>query len=94
MNFDLTKEQEALRQRVRDFAEQEIRPVARENDEQQHFDVELTLKMGELGLLGMVVPREYGGQGLDNLSILSLWKNWRVWMALQLPLSLRATRWA
>ena len=68
MNFDLTKEQEALRQRVRDFAEQEIRPVARENDEDQHFDVGLTLKMAELGLLGMTVPKEYGGQGLDNLS--------------------------
>ena len=41
MNFDLTKEQEALRQRVRDFAEQEVKPVARENDEDQHFDVSL-----------------------------------------------------
>ena len=68
MNFDLTKEQEALRQRVRDFAEQEVKPVARKNDENQHFDVELTLKMAELGLLGMTVPKEYGGQGLDNLS--------------------------
>ena len=68
MNFDLTKEQEALRQRVRDFAEQEIKPVARQNDEDQHFDVELTLKMAEQGLLGMTVPKEYGGQGLDNLS--------------------------
>ena len=68
MNFDLTKEQEALRQRVRDFAEQEVKPVARENDEDQHFDVGLTLKMAEQGLLGMTVPKEYGGQGLDNLS--------------------------
>ena len=68
MNFDLTKEQEALRQRVRDFAEQEVKPVARQNDEDQHFDVELTLKMAELGLLGMTVPKEYGGQGFDNLS--------------------------
>ena len=68
MNFDLTPEQEALRQRVRDFAEQEVKPVARQNDEDQHFDVELTLKMAEQGLLGMTVPKEYGGQGLDNLS--------------------------
>ena len=48
MNFDLTKEQEALRQRVREFAEAEIKPVARYNDEHQHFDVELTLKMGDI----------------------------------------------
>ena len=68
MNFDLTKEQEALRQKVREFAETEVKPVARYNDEHQHFDTELTLKMGELGLLGMTVPKEYGGQGLDNLS--------------------------
>ena len=68
MNFDLTKEQEALRQKVRDFAEAEVKPVARYNDEHQHFDTELTLKMGELGLLGMTVPKEDGGQGLDNLS--------------------------
>ena len=68
MNFDLTQEQEALRMKVRDFAEQEVRPVARYNDEHQHFDTELTLRMGQAGLLGMTVPKEYGGQGLDNLS--------------------------
>lgn len=68
MNFDLTNEQEALRKSVRDFAEQEIKPVARYNDEHQYFDTELTLKMGQNGLLGMTVPKEYGGQGLDNLS--------------------------
>ena len=54
MNFDLTQEQEALRQKVREFAEAEVKPVARYNDEHQHFDVELTLKMGELGLLGQI----------------------------------------
>ncbi|MCF0200738.1 MAG: acyl-CoA dehydrogenase family protein, partial [Bacteroidales bacterium] len=68
MNFDLTKEQEAIRRKVRDFAEQEVKPVARYNDENQHFDTELTLKMGREGLLGMTVPKEYGGQELDNLS--------------------------
>jgi Acyl-CoA dehydrogenases len=68
MNFDLTKEQEALRAKVRDFAEHVIKPVAQFNDENQHFDVDLTLKMGEIGLLGMTVPKDYGGQGLDNLS--------------------------
>lgn len=68
MNFDLTKEQEELRAKVRAFAEKEVKPVAQYNDENQKFDVDLTLKMGENGLLGMTVPKEYGGQGLDNLS--------------------------
>lgn len=68
MNFDLTEQQQAFRQKVRDFAEGEVKPVARYNDEHQHFDVDLTLKMGAEGLLGMTVPKEYGGQGLDNLT--------------------------
>ncbi len=68
MDFDLTKEQNELRERIRAFAEKEVKPVARYNDENQHFDVDLTLKMGQNGLLGMTVPKEYGGQGLDNLS--------------------------
>ena len=68
MNFDLTKEQEELRAKVRAFAEKEVKPVAAFNDENEKFDVELTKKMGKLGLLGMCVPREYGGQGLDTLS--------------------------
>lgn len=68
MDFELTKEQNELRERIRAFAEKEVKPVARYNDENQHFDVDLTLKMGQNGLLGMTVPKEYGGQGLDNLS--------------------------
>lgn len=68
MNFGLTKEQVELRERVREFAEKEVKPVAAYNDEHEIFDVGLTLKMGKEGLLGMCVPKEYGGQGLDNLS--------------------------
>ncbi|MBQ0128257.1 MAG: acyl-CoA dehydrogenase family protein, partial [bacterium] len=68
MNFELTQEQTSFRQKVRDFAEGEVKSVARYNDEHQHFDVDLTLKMGAEGLLGMTVPKEYGGQGLDNLT--------------------------
>lgn len=59
---------EKLRQKVRDFAEQTIRPVARELDEQERFSVELTGQLGEMGLLGIQVPEKYGGQGLDTLS--------------------------
>jgi len=68
MNFGLTEKQIELRAKVRDFAEKEVKPVAAFNDEHEKFDVELTKKMGKLGLLGMCVPQEYGGQGLDTLS--------------------------
>ncbi len=64
----LTKEHEELRQRVREFAEREIRPVAAELDEKEEFSIELTAKMGEIGLFGMQAPKEYGGQALDTLS--------------------------
>ena len=68
MNFGLTKEQIEFREKVRDFAEREVKPVASYNDENEIFDVELTRKMAELGLLGICVPKEYGGQELDTLS--------------------------
>jgi alkylation response protein AidB-like acyl-CoA dehydrogenase len=64
----LTEEHELLRKAVRDFAEREIKPVAQELDEKAQFSVELTARMGEMGLFGMTVPPELGGQGLDNLS--------------------------
>lgn len=57
-----------IRQSVRDFAEREIRPVAAELDEKAEFSYELTKRLGEMGLLGIVIPEEYGGQGLDYLS--------------------------
>ena len=68
LNFDLTGEQELLRQAVRDFAEREIGPVAEELDEKEEFSVELTQKMGELGLLGCFVPMQYGGSELNYVS--------------------------
>ena len=68
MNFGLTKQQIELREKVRDFAEREVKPVAAYNDENEIFDIELTRKMADLGLLGMCVPKEYGGQELDTLS--------------------------
>jgi alkylation response protein AidB-like acyl-CoA dehydrogenase len=68
MNFDLTEEQQLIRDTVRDFAEREIKPVAQELDEKAEFSYDLTKKMGELGLFGMYLPEKYGGQGLDTLS--------------------------
>ena len=68
MNFELTEEQNLIRETVRDFAEREIKPVAKELDEKAEFSHDLTNKMGELGLFGMYLPEKYGGQGLDYLS--------------------------
>lgn len=59
---------EALRMKVREFAEQEIAPVAAELDEKEIFSVDLSNKMGELGLFGITLPEKYGGAGLDTLS--------------------------
>ena len=67
-DFGLTEEQKLLRQNIRDFAEREIFPVAQELDETETFSVELTRKMGAMGLFGIVVSQNYGGAGMDYLS--------------------------
>lgn len=68
MNFDLSEEQNMIRDTVRDFAEREVKPRAKELDEKAEFSYLLTKKIGELGLFGMNIPQKYGGQGLDTLS--------------------------
>lgn len=68
MNLELSEEQQMIRETVRDFAEREIKPLAKELDEKAEFSEILTNKMGELGLFGMYLPEKYGGQGLDTLS--------------------------
>jgi butyryl-CoA dehydrogenase len=68
MDFDLTDEQKLIRETARDFSEGEIVPRARDNDRNSHFDTELVAKMAAQGYLGAIVPREYGGAGLDYLS--------------------------
>ncbi|MCZ7555281.1 MAG: acyl-CoA dehydrogenase family protein [Bacteroidia bacterium] len=62
------EEHHLLRRTVRDFAENEIRPLAKDLDEKEEFSYELTRKMGEIGLFGIVLPEKYGGQGMDYLS--------------------------
>ena len=66
--FDLSEDQQAVREMVRDFAESEIRPIAAEIDETHEFPAETTRKMGELGLMGLFVPEAYGGAGMDYVS--------------------------
>src|SRR5947207_15843435 len=64
MEFELTEEQLQMKMSVREFAEAEIAPHVMEWDEAQHFPIELMPKLGELGLLGVLFPEEYGGAGL------------------------------
>ena len=68
MDFSLNEEQLAIRETCREFAEQEIKPLAEEMDRTAAFPYELIRKMGELGLLGLPFPEEYGGAGADFLS--------------------------
>jgi alkylation response protein AidB-like acyl-CoA dehydrogenase len=70
IDFSLTEDQELLRDEVRRFAEERIRPGLAERDRQHRFPVEIFKEMGEMGLLGMLVPEEYGGAGTDALTYL------------------------
>ena len=63
MNFDLNENQEMIAQMVRDFAEKEIRPNMNKWDDEEFFPVDTMKKMGELGLLGIYIPEQYGGSG-------------------------------
>lgn len=64
MDFKSSENQELIKQTIRDFAEKNIRPKLMEWDEAQHFPVEVFKKMGELGLMGILVPEKYQGAGL------------------------------
>ncbi|HSV77456.1 MAG TPA: acyl-CoA dehydrogenase family protein [Bacteroidales bacterium] len=64
----LNNEHNALRDRVRKFAEEVVKPMAGQLDETEEFSIELTAKMGDMGFFGIQVPKELGGQGLDTLS--------------------------
>src|SRR5204863_8556694 len=68
MEFELNDEQRLVRETARDFTDNEIVPRARENDRNHHFDLELVGKIAEQGYLGAIVPREYGGAGLDYVT--------------------------
>jgi alkylation response protein AidB-like acyl-CoA dehydrogenase len=68
MNFDLTDEQRMLREMVREFSEKEIKPRAAEIDRTDEFPWDLWKRMAELGILGMTLPPEYGGSGMDTVA--------------------------
>jgi alkylation response protein AidB-like acyl-CoA dehydrogenase len=68
VDFDLSPEQELVRETVRRFAQDRVAPVAAELDREKRFPYELVAELAELGLMGMTIPEEYGGGGTDALS--------------------------
>ena len=68
MSFKLTEEQLMIQSMVRDLARSEFAPRAMERDKTKEFPADNLAKLGELGLMGMMVPPEYGGSGADTVS--------------------------
>ena len=68
MLFKTTEQHEALRAKVREFAETEVKPIAFMLDQQNEFPTEAIKKFGEMGMMGLPYPKEYGGAGFDTLS--------------------------
>ena len=68
LSLTLTPEHEMIRQAAREFAQKEIAPIAAEHDETGEFPYETIKKMGRLGLMGIEIPEEYGGAGLDSIA--------------------------
>jgi alkylation response protein AidB-like acyl-CoA dehydrogenase len=66
--FSLTEEHEMIRQTAREFAQKEIAPIAAEFDETGEFPYKTIMKMGQMGFMGIEVPEEYGGAGMDTLA--------------------------
>jgi alkylation response protein AidB-like acyl-CoA dehydrogenase len=69
MDLELTEEQKIIKRTIQDFAQNELAPVADELDQAEEFPWKIFKRMAELGLLGMVLPTEYGGSGSDELSL-------------------------
>ena len=67
MDFNLSKTEELFLQMIREFAEKEVKPLAAEIDEQERFPIETVEKMGKIGLMGIPIPKQYGGAGGTNM---------------------------
>ena len=68
MDFQLNKKHELVQKMVREFVKNEVEPIAAEIDETERFPLEVVKKMGEFGMMGLPIPREYGGAGADYIS--------------------------
>ena len=72
MDFTLDKQHEMARTLFRDFAQNEVKPLAQEVDETERFPMETVQKLGKYGMMGVPIPREFGGQGCDTLTYVLL----------------------
>jgi len=68
MQLELNEQQKMIQKMVREFAEKEVAPIAAERDEKEEYPIKTLEKMSKLGLLGVIIPQEYGGAGLDTIS--------------------------
>jgi len=68
MQLELNEQQKMIQKMVREFAEKEVAPIAAELDEKEEYPIKTLEKMSKLGLLGVIIPQEYGGAGLDTIS--------------------------
>ena len=68
MDFELNEEHRMIRDTARDFADKELVPIAEQVDEPREPPMDAVKKLAELGFMGMMVPEEYGGAGLDDIS--------------------------
>ena len=67
MEFNVPKTHELFRQMIREFVEKEVKPIAAEVDENERFPMETVEKMAKIGIMGIPIPKQYGGAGGDNL---------------------------
>ncbi|PWA07792.1 hypothetical protein DCC39_16195 [Pueribacillus theae] len=78
MDFSLTDEQKTYQKMVREFAQKEVAPYVTECDrEEKPYPVHITKKMGELGMLGGVIPEKYGGSDMDFTTLLLVLRKWQ-----------------
>src|SRR3970040_1154915 len=68
MDFELSEEQRAIQKMVREFAERESAPAAQALDEREEFPADIVRKLADLGLMGIIFPKEYGGAAMDYIS--------------------------
>ena len=68
MDFNLTKEQELIRKALAEFTEEEVKPIAAETDRTEQYPADNIAKLFRYGVMGMCVPKEYGGPGADDIS--------------------------
>jgi len=68
LDFSLTEKQKLFQKTVREFCDKELKPIANKIDKEEYFPWDLYKKMGKMGLMGMTVPKKYGGSGIDRIS--------------------------